>query len=125
MRAQARPLRPKGTECTNVCPIYKMYQIRKMAQSERGGLDFGRAKPADPSARARARARARYLKKHAARFAMRESLEQKFANLLLRCAQWTNLCGGIFPFLGDRVTHTGPLVGWGGGGDGVGRCYLV
>ncbi len=34
-----------------------------MAQSERGGLDFGRAKPADPSARARARARARYLKK--------------------------------------------------------------
>ena len=27
-----------------------------MAQSERGGLDFRRAKPADPSARARARA---------------------------------------------------------------------
>ena len=35
-----------------------------MAQSERGGLDFGRAKPADPSARARARA----ILKDAARF---------------------------------------------------------
>ena len=34
-----------------------------MAQSERGGIDFWRAKPTDPSARARARARARYLKK--------------------------------------------------------------
>ena len=83
----------------------------KMEQSERGGIDFRRAKPADPSARARARARARYLKKHAAHFFMRESLEQKIANLLLRCAQWTNLGGGVFQNFGDRVTHTGPRGG--------------
>ncbi len=70
-----------------------------MAQSERGGLDFGRAKPADPSARARARARARYLKKPRRPFSPTESLEQKFKKLLLMCAQWTNLGGVIFTFL--------------------------
>ena len=61
----------------------------------RGGLDFGRAKPADPSARARARA---ILKNHAAHFFPTESLEQKVKNLLLMCAQWTNLGGVILNF---------------------------
>ena len=50
-------------------------------------------------ARARARARARYLKKRAASFLTRESLEQKCGNLWLMCAQWTNLGGVIFHFL--------------------------
>ncbi len=52
-----------------------------------------------PRTRPRARARARaILKNHAAHFSPTESLEQKSGNLLLMCAQWTNLGGVIFQF---------------------------
>ena len=70
-----------------------------MAQSERGGLDFGRAKPADPSARARAR----YFKKPRRPFFPDGKPRTKIANLLLMCAQWTNLGGVIFIFLKNGI----------------------
>ena len=85
-----------------------------MAQSERGGLDFGRAKPADPSARARARARARYLKKPRRPFSPTESLEQKIANVLLMCAQWTNLGGVILIFFEKCDILKNIFWSWGG-----------
>ena len=92
-----------------------------MAQSARGGLDFGRAKPADPSARARARARARYLKKRAASFSTRESLGQKFGNLLLMCAQWTNLGGVIFQFFENCLENIEQILEPGGSQEEVRR----
>ncbi len=114
MRAQARPLRPKCTEFTIVCQIYKMYQMCKMAQSERGGLDFGRAKPAGPSARARARARARYLKKPRRPFSPDGKPRTKNRNLLLMCAQWTNLGGVIFILFEKLDVLKNIFWSWGG-----------
>ena len=39
-----------------------------------------------------------------------EDLEQKFANLLLSCAQWTHPGRGIFQYFGDQVTQVGPVM---------------
>ena len=78
----------KGRRAARVCigtPIvpemYKcnqMYWINQnMPPSERGGIYFGAARPADPSARARARARARFRQKMAPGFSRWKSPEQK------------------------------------------------
>jgi hypothetical protein len=80
-----------------------------MAQSARGGLHFGRAKPADPP-----RARARYLKKPAASFSTRKGLGQKCENLLLMCAQWTNLGGVILIFFEKWDILKNIFWSWGG-----------
>ena len=72
-------------------------------------FDLGR-ESRGPSARARARARARALSsKKVPGFPRWETLGQKFANLLLICAQWSHLGRGIFQLSGDRVTHMGAL----------------
>ncbi len=60
---------------------------------------IGAWRPSFWAREARGPVRARYLKKRAASFLTGESLEQKCENLLLMCAQWTNLGGVIFHFL--------------------------
>ncbi len=74
-----------------------------------------------------ARARARYLKKRAASFFTRESLEQKCENLLLMCAQWTNLGGVIFHFFGkfSEKCFEKYFPGWGKTGGGPLRLARV
>jgi hypothetical protein len=79
------------------CPQYTEYaKYAKWRNRRVAALILGAR---SPRTRPRARARARYLKKRAASFLTRESLEQKCENLLLMCAQWTNLGGVIFHFL--------------------------
>ena len=78
------------------CPQYTEYaKYAKWRNRRVAALILGAR---SPRTRPRARARARYLKKRAASFLTRESLEQKCENLLLMCAQWTNLGGVIFQF---------------------------
>ena len=67
-----------------------------MAQSERGGLDFGRAKPADPSARARARARARYLKNLRLQFFSRGKVSNKNSKICCSCVPNGQIWVGSF-----------------------------
>ncbi len=69
-----------------------------MAQSERGGLDFGRAKPADPSARARAR----YLKNLRLQFFSRGKVSNKNSKIGCSCVPNGQIwVGSLFNFLGN------------------------
>ncbi len=79
------------------CPKYTKYaKYAKWRNRRVAAFILGARSPRTPRARARARARARYLKKPAASFSTRKGLGQKCENLLLMCAQWTNLGGVIF-----------------------------
>ncbi len=68
-----------------------------------------------------ARAGARYLKKRAASFFTRESLEQKCGNLLLMCAQWTNLGGVVFQFFENCLGNIEQILEPGGSQEEVRR----
>ena len=85
-----------------------------MAQSERGGLDFRRAKPADPSARARARARA-ILKKTRRPFSHEGKSRTKIRKFVAQMCPMDKSGWGYFSFFG-RLGHTHGTpggVGWG------------
>ena len=100
-RANPTPNALHATKCTQYTKIHRPLSV----------ADFNlRRESRGPSARARARA---FVKKSVPSFSRWGSLGQKFANLLLRCAQWTHLGSGIFHFFRDRVTHPGPLTGMG------------
>ena len=64
-----------------------------MAQSARGGLDFGRAKPADPSARARARA----ILKNAPPVFSRGKVSDKNSGICCSCVPNGQIWVGSFP----------------------------
>ena len=86
-----------------------MYQMCKMAQSERGGLDFGRAKPADPSARARA------ILKNAARFFHEGKSRTKIRKFVAQMCPMDKSGWGYFQlFWRPGHTHRTPEGGVGG-----------
>ena len=97
-RANPTPNALHATKCTQYTKIHRPLSV----------ADFNlRRESRGPSARARFR------QKKCPQFFPVGKPRTKFANLLLRCAQWTHLGSGIFHFFRDRVTHPGPLTGMG------------
>ena len=85
-RAYRTPNAPNATKCIQYTKIPRPLSV----------ADFNlRRESRGPSARARA-----FVKKFVSSFPRWKRLEHKFANLLLRCAQWTHLGSGILHFFG-------------------------